>query len=437
MKKYIVNLVVPVLALCGFFACSEWTEPESLIDPNVSPGLAPKSAEYYAALRDWKYNTKHPRAFGWFGNWTGKGASGMNRLMGLPDSVDFVSMWGNWWGCSPEQMADKKAVREIKGTRVKICFIVATIGDQITPKDVREEHKDENGKSYWLCNGVKYSSSEKANLAFWGWKQWKEWTGPRPTDSVLVVDQVSVDAAIRKYVDAIADTMIKYDFDGFDYDLERDFGAPGNIASYQDRLTIFFDQMSKYCGPKSGTNRLLCCDGQPNILDPKCGEMLDFFILQAYYATNAGSLDGGSGFTPRVKEQVNNFKNYFANEMGYGADAEREIVSRIILCEDFEQNSAAGGKAGTFTTRDGRKLPPCWGMADYYTAEGYQTGGSGLFHMEYDYSNTYVSIQKTHEDKGMNLDPAKYTGDICYGYLNGMISLMHNPVNPAKDGHVE
>lgn len=395
MKKYIVNILLPLAFCVAFVACSDWTEEKNTM--TVDTSVAPKSAEYYAALRDWKLNDDHPRTFGWFGNWTGKGARMENRLMGLPDSVDFVSMWGNWHSLSEEQMLDKQMAYDIKGLRVKICFIIANIGDQLTPRSVRESYAD---------NG--FSTEQEAVNDFWGW---------------VNGDDVAIEGAIRKYASAIADTIVKYDFHGFDYDLERNFGAPGNIASYSPRITILLDELSKTCGPKSGTDRLLCVDGEPNLLEPICHEYLDYFILQSYYASSYANLDGGSGFTPRVAEVLNNFKDVLSRE---------EIMKRIILCEDFEQNSAGGGRAGTFTTRDDRKLPPIWGMADYYTADGLQVGGAGIYHMEYDYNNTYSSIMAAHKDKDMDLSPAMNTGTVCYGYLNGIIHLLHNPVNPAQ-----
>lgn len=53
------------------------------------------SDEYYAALRAYK-QTDHQVAFGWFGGWSGEGAYMKSSLAGIPDSVDIVSIWGNW-----------------------------------------------------------------------------------------------------------------------------------------------------------------------------------------------------------------------------------------------------------------------------------------------------------------------------------------------------
>lgn len=441
MKKYIANIVIPALMLFGITACSDWTEAEPTY--TINQALAPKSPEYYAKLRDWKLNGDHPRTFGWYGNWTGRGASGEHRLMGLPDSVDFVSMWGNWWGLSEDQMEDKRLAYEIKGLRVKICFIIGNIGDQLTPKYALDAKTDEDtGATYYEYNGKRYNSTQEVQAAVWGW--WSnnqsyrsriDYYYDETEDKIVTVQgqtdvddatfdkdyigQEIIDNAIRKYAQALTDTIIKYDFHGYDYDLERNYGSPGNIANHSKRITTFLKEMSKTCGPKSGTNRLLCVDGQPDILEPECAELLDYFILQAYYATGPGSLENSS---PRINSVVRNFE---------GVMSKNEILKKIIVTEDFEQKPEKGGKAETFTTRDGRKLPPIWGMADYFTEDGHQIGGFGMYHMEYDYKNTYASIQEAHKGKDMDLSPAMYTGATCYGYLNGGINLLHNPKNPA------
>lgn len=61
-------------------------------------------------------------AFGYYGNWTGTGASYENSLKGLPDSVDFVSLWGNWKNPTPAMMDDLRYVQKKKGTKVLVLF---------------------------------------------------------------------------------------------------------------------------------------------------------------------------------------------------------------------------------------------------------------------------------------------------------------------------
>ena len=72
----------------------------------------------------------HPKTFGWFGNWTGEGASLVNSMAGIPDSVDVVSIWGNWSNITEAQKKDLKFCQEVKGTRFTMCFIITSVGTQ-------------------------------------------------------------------------------------------------------------------------------------------------------------------------------------------------------------------------------------------------------------------------------------------------------------------
>lgn len=130
MKKRYLNIVVFALFVSMLWGCSDWTKPEAE-DFFEMPGN-----DYYENLRAYK-RSEHSVAFGWFGGWTGVGASMVGSLMGLPDSVDFVSIWGNWKNLDEARMLDKKKVKEQKGTRALMCFIVANVGDQLTPKSIK------------------------------------------------------------------------------------------------------------------------------------------------------------------------------------------------------------------------------------------------------------------------------------------------------------
>ena len=120
MKKRYLNIVVFALFVSMLWGCSDWTKPEAE-DFFEMPGN-----DYYENLRAYK-RSEHSVAFGWFGGWTGVGASMVGSLMGLPDSVDFVSIWGNWKNLDEARMLDKKKVKEQKGTRALMCFIVANV----------------------------------------------------------------------------------------------------------------------------------------------------------------------------------------------------------------------------------------------------------------------------------------------------------------------
>ena len=104
----------------GLSACQKWTE--TVVQHPINLTETVKSEKYYEDLRAYK-ESDHSVAFGWFGNWVGTGISMENSMMGLPDSVDFVSMWGGWANPSKEKLEDFHKVRELKGTKALVCFL--------------------------------------------------------------------------------------------------------------------------------------------------------------------------------------------------------------------------------------------------------------------------------------------------------------------------
>lgn len=102
-KNYLLYFLLLALSTPIWVSCNDWTESEAK-DYFEGP-----SEEYYAALRAYK-KSDHPKAFGWFGNWTGEGASLVNSMAGIPDSVDVVSIWGNWSNITEAQKKDLKTL---------------------------------------------------------------------------------------------------------------------------------------------------------------------------------------------------------------------------------------------------------------------------------------------------------------------------------------
>ena len=91
MKNFL-KYAVSCLALGALLAgCSDWVESERVITQHPdeqSPIL--RDNAYYAALRDWKRNTKHKIAFGWYGSWTAVGASYQTPQAGPPQTKDHI-----------------------------------------------------------------------------------------------------------------------------------------------------------------------------------------------------------------------------------------------------------------------------------------------------------------------------------------------------------
>lgn len=356
-KKIFSYITVLTLILCS---CSKWTEteiknPANLKDPD-------KSEIYYSRLRDYK-KTDHPVAFGWFGNWTGTGASYENSLRGLPDSTDFVSLWGNWKNPSDAMLEDLRFVQQKKGTRALVCFLVLDIGDQITPPIPEEEKEAGLTDREWRHK-------------FWGWD----------------LDIESRLAAVEKYANAICDTIEKYNYDGFDLDAEprvpQPFPTDKELWKDNGKVIVrFVETMSRRIGPKSGTGKMFVVDGEPDALPDSLFTHFDYLILQAYtsyYVQDNSRLDD------RFKTQYEHFKDVASAE---------DIARKIIVCENFENFAKTGGAEFRlpYNNPDGTpaKTTSLKGFAYWNpTHEGvqYRKGGVGTFHMEYEYK---VSPQST------------------------------------------
>lgn len=349
MKKiYLLYFVIILFATTICISCSDWTET------TTKDYFEKPSDEYYAALREYK-QSKHQIAFGWFGNWSGEGASLVNSMAGIPDSVDLVSIWGNAFNISESQKKDLKFCQEVKGTKFLMCFIIQDIGDQITPKEIRDNYK-ENG----------FTSELNAVKDYWGWND---------------EDNISIDGAIRKYAKAIVDTIHKYNYDGFDIDYEPNYGHSGTLAGKKDRMMTFVDELGKYLGPKSGTSKLLVVDGEPQSMPLESGPYFDYFIIQSYYCP------GDSDLNKRNRGLVNNFKEIMSEE---------DITGRLVMTENFEAVSIAMDGGYDYTDQYGNKMKSLEGMARWRPDSGFDKGGVGTYHMEAEYPTNpeYKNLRK-------------------------------------------
>jgi hypothetical protein len=341
MKLNILKTLLLIIAGCTLIvSCDDAIETKSKYKEDYLNSN--KSEAYYKALRQYK-KSDHEKSFGWYGNWTGVGASLANCLSALPDSTDFVSLWGCWKNPTKEMQKDLKFVQDVKGTKALICFIILDVGDQITP----EEH----------------SNSLADRQAYWGWKDG---------------DSVAIDQSIRKYANAICDTIDKYHYDGFDLDWEPSYAQPfQTMKSIVPYIKIFIDEMSKRIGPESKTGRMFVIDGEPahsNIPD-EYGTKFDYFIEQAYYVSSYTALDS------RAKAVIDKYSGVMSVE---------EIAKKYIACVNFESYASTGGD-GRFYGRDGKAYTQLVGMAAWnpsYEGKTYRKGGAGSYHMEYEYTVT-------------------------------------------------
>lgn len=335
MKKILSRVILPFLGLgCMIASCNDWTDLEPQIKENLLESN--KIPEYYEQLRAYR-KSDHPIAFGWFGNWSGKGASLVNCMAGLPDSVDVISMWGSWKNPTEAMLKDLRLVQQQRGTKALVCFIVQNIGDQLTP----EEHKTD------LASIQEY----------WGWKDG---------------DNEAINQAIRKYANAICDTIDKYQYDGFDIDYEPNYGHSGSLGGKRDRMLVFIEALSKRIGPKSGTERLLVIDGEPQSAPKESGPMFNYFIVQAYASYGDSDLDR------RLNSTIDNFAGVLTPE---------EVARKYVVTENFENYAQTGGT--DYTDHNGKTMKSLEGMARWnpvINGRKVRKGGVGTYHMEYEFT---------------------------------------------------
>lgn len=350
MKSIFKTILFSAFAVASLTACSDATETEIKNPADLTHNN--KTEAYYEQLRAYK-KTDHPVAFGWFGQWSGKGASLENSLAGLPDSVDMVSIWGNWNNPSEEQLKDLRFVQEKKGTKAMICFLVLNIGDQLTPEQPKEGPDSKLSWTEWRHKT-------------WGWGSSLE----------------SKIEAAKKYATAICDIIDKYGYDGFDMDAEPHYTHYGVNHPYEmwetdpKIIKAFVETLAKRLGPASGTDKLLVVDGEPNAIDAKYAKYFNYFILQTY--SDGFNVHGFDFLQNRFNTQYNHFQNELSAE---------EIAKKIIVCENYERFASTGGFFFNLPTKE--RVPSLKAFALWnpmLNGITYRKGGVGTFHMEYEYN---------------------------------------------------
>lgn len=241
---------------------------------------------YYARLREYK-KSKHQIAFGWMGRWTAVGPSGQKFLSSAPDSMDIISIWGAYSNLTPGQIADLRHVQQVKGTRVTFTVF-----------------------SHNMTNLVGDALENTAE---------------------------NIPAAARM----LADTVLKYGYDGIDFDHE----CSGSDLFYnKDNMTTLLREMRQCLGP----DKLILVDGHLDYITEEGWQYANYGVQQAY-GKSSGSL--------------------------WSSVSKYITPDRFILTENFEDYWSGGGQLLK--------------QAAWNPAEGVK-GGCGSYHMEYEYAHTDV-----------------------------------------------
>lgn len=353
MKKILFISLAIFICFSGFTSCDDWTETEA---KTFEQGNG-KSPEYYEKLRKWKAETDHNMAFGWYGFWTGSGADLKNSLIGLPDSMHLVSIWGPWLPSTLNEakVKDMKYVQEVKGTKVMACMFMEFVGQGIT-------EKTEEGR------------------ATWGWKS-SEWVHTYPSCTACVSSDPAVRAeqvaAIQKYARAIADSLIVGGYDGIDIDYEPQQHNTAELVSHPENTEVLVKALAEYFGPKSpNPGTLLCVDGHVDELTKETVPYLSYLLYQAYYIGTSTSLDS---FSKRIVNR------YTSENLTV-----EELFKKLFITVDFERYSTSGGGDFTLYRPDGselktNKLQAYAEWKPIHDGKEYDKGGFGSYHIEAEY----------------------------------------------------
>jgi hypothetical protein len=297
-------LLVASLAVVSMFlfSCEKQNMPENIPMEQVLQ----RSDAYYANLRAYK-KSKHQIYYGWFGSTGGEGnAKSPGVLDQIPDSVDIVSMWG---GVPPPNSYNAQVIantQKLKGTR----FVGVTIvgNGLLTDADPDFFKKYTNGSTTYT--GV---------------------------NDALLIEGYKIAAK------HLADFVANRGLDGYDFDYE-----PSGFLSNRKAFELYILEVSKYLGPKSGTNKLLVIDAFHEDITVPTIPCVDYFVVQNY------SPQGGR---PDITSRIN-------------AQAPGLPWSKAISGENFEATWSTGGL-----------------LLDYarWNPVNDKKGGIAVYHPEYEY----------------------------------------------------
>lgn len=327
IKTILYSLCIATVFGSGIFgsSCSKWTEPEA------KDFFEEPSAEYKAGLKEY-FKSDHKKMFGWFGNWSGKGGSMDGRLVGLPDSLDFVSLWLCWGNINEAQQADLKEFQD-RGSKAILCWRAASPGDNLTPTGV-------NSLNFWL------EEADRRELSDYDFEG--EFEGTVGTNKEVL--------RAAAYAMAIVDTVRKYNVDGFDYDIE-DWGSL--MSRTKPEIANTFMKILRHEFTKDG--RMLVADipgGTSwltfyDVLSDEVILSLDHIIWQTY-----DLVDGG-------------LDNFFEAVKNHHPNVFEDVIRKSIVTATFEE----AAKKWRFS-QQALWTPSC----------GLDFGGIGAYHIEYDYA---------------------------------------------------
>lgn len=216
MRKIVKPLLLLLLPLL-VVQCSKQNTPEPLSLQNPRK----YTDEYYANLRAYK-KTDHQLCFGWYADYSQTYSYGQH-FMGLPDSIDIISLWGGIPDktTEPGTYEEMRFCQQVKGMKMVVPIIVEL------------------------------------------------------ESSGFSVD----DAGLKQYTDMLVDMVLDNDLDGLDMDWEP---VGGTYLASAANFAKMVEYASERLGPQSGTDKLLIVDYYNHTLPASIEPLLNYVVNQAY-----------------------------------------------------------------------------------------------------------------------------------------------------------
>ena len=213
MKIKLLVPIVTILVIVFFASCTRETLPMQ--------EQKKYSEEYYANLRAYK-KTNHQLCFGWYADYSQTFSYGMHFL-GLPDSIDILSLWGGIPDKEKEAStyAEMRFVQKTKGMKLVAPVIVVLEG-----------------------NGFPIN-----------------------------------DEGLKQYAKKLVDMVYDNELDGLDMDWEP---ASGVYLASAANFAKLVEYCSERLGPKSGTDKLLIVDYYNHTLPTTIEPYINYLVNQAY-----------------------------------------------------------------------------------------------------------------------------------------------------------
>ena len=293
--------------------------------------------QYYQNLRAYK-KTDHTLSFGWLATYqNGAGylnpASWGNRIIGVPDSIDIVSLWGgipsndpnSGKSYGPVAYSDWKYVSSVKGTRF-VCPVIVNFNGKITLKD-----------------STVFDCTLPSNR----------------TDSGIMV-----------YGKWLVDMVLDNNLDGLDIDWEPGSGEFLNTPN--TNFIKLVQYIGGFLGPLSAnTDKLFDIDFYSQAPPAGTGQYVNYFIRQAYSQGTGGV------------QNAANLQSY------YNTVSANIPPQKFIVTENFGDFSENGGTPfteanGNTLTTNGSIMYSLEGMARWNPTQG-KKAGFGAFYFDRDY----------------------------------------------------